>query len=102
MLLKLFKLAGHSMWPAYRSADYVLVLRHRWQRLKRGDVVVIRHTSLGCIIKRIHEIAADGSLRLAGDHAQLSTSSEAMGPVVRDQVVGKVIWHLPRSRFAAD
>ncbi len=92
-MLKLIRVRGDSMRPDYGNADYVVVLGPRWRQPRVGDDVVARHPVLGTIIKRV--AATDGQhLRLAGlDPA--STSSQAIGEVALDDLLGRVVLHLP-------
>mgnify|MGYP002700803172 CR=1 FL=1 len=98
MGLGFYKVTGDSMLPSYCSGDYVLTFRFNTSRLSVGDVLVVRHSRYGNIIKRIKRIERvedDGStFAIAGDNTQSSTDSDTLGLVSIKQVLGKVIWHI--------
>ena len=95
MGLGLYKVTGDSMLPSYCSGDYVLTLRFNAFTFKVGDVLVVRHTRYGNIIKRIERVEEDGStFSIAGDNTLSSTDSDVLGLVSIKQVLGKVIWHI--------
>ncbi|MGB0211117.1 S26 family signal peptidase [Algiphilus sp.] len=91
MRVRLFRVTGNSMFPAYPGGDYVLAWRHPLQRFAAGDVVVVDHPSYGRIIKRIAAVDADRRLRLTGDNIAESTASQLLGDVGSDRIVGRVI-----------
>ena len=95
MKLKLFRVSGDSMSPQFVENDYVLAFSRRNLRLKPGQVVVVSHPLYGTIIKRIAQITNDHKLRLRGDNQQQSTSTEALGEIIQEQVIGRVVWHIP-------
>lgn len=80
------------MSPNVRDSDFVLVVSSRFCRLKPGKVVVVQHQKLGTIIKRIAK-RSDRKLLLAGDNLD-STSSQDIGWVDEDALVGVVVWHI--------
>lgn len=92
------------MLPLYCSGDYVLschltVLGLRWLTLRTGDRVVVKHAELGLLVKRVHQINGERYL-LVGEN-NTSYSTEAMGWVRRQQLVGKVIAHIASKKHAA-
>ncbi|WP_328185903.1 S24/S26 family peptidase [Marinobacter sp. OP 3.4] len=95
MRLKLYRVTGDSMLPDLTAGSFVVTLRHRAQTLRVNDVVVVEHAIHGRIIKRVIGIGQDGALSLAGDNAASSTSTEALGAIRREQVLGRVIWRIP-------
>lgn len=89
------------MHPALESGAFVLVWRWQvgcyHQRLQVGDIVAVRHSYYGEIVKRISEVRLDkngqvSELRLRGDNAAASVSEEKMGWVTLKQVIGKVVY----------
>lgn len=87
------------MTPNFLHDDYVLIFRWRFSRYRPGDVVVVRHPSLGTIIKRIVERDAQGRLLLAGDNPA-STDSASIGWQPQDRLLGSVWWRLTPRRFS--
>ncbi len=81
------------MSPSYQDSDYVISRRNLWHRYQVGDVVVVRHPTLGTLIKRIAAVSCDYEFWLQGDNPQ-STSSAAMGWLAPSCILGKVRWHI--------
>lgn len=77
------------MFPTYKDEDFVLATR-RWRVLLPGDVVIARHPRYKTIIKRVVEVAADGSVRVKGDNAQ-SVCSDAIGWIKANVILAKVL-----------
>lgn len=86
----LFKVRGHSMSPNLCHGDVVMTKRRRGYQV--GQVIVIRHHSLGMVVKRIQRVMPDGYV-VAGDHPD-STDGAYLGRIAANQVAGVVI--LPR------
>lgn len=97
MRLKLYRVTGDSMLPDLMAGSFVVALRHRGQTLRLNDVVVVDHAIHGRVIKRVAGIGQDGTLSLAGDNTARSTSTEALGPVPPERVLGRVIWRITGS-----
>ena len=89
---KVAQVSGTSMLPEFKESDYVLALRWFRSTFSPGDVVLVLHSSLGLIIKRIL-IARPNSYKLAGDHPS-SVPSEVIGWVERSQIVGHSVYHI--------
>lgn len=98
-MLKIIKVAGESLSPEYQTGDYVLLTTPtRLNRLKPGDVIVFLHEAYGQMIKRIERMASDGlQIFVVGTHSR-SIDSTAFGPISPDSIIGKVIWHVAKSR----
>jgi nickel-type superoxide dismutase maturation protease len=93
-----FVVADTSMLPSLRPRDRVLVWC--WSRLGVGDAVVVRdpESRSTLLVKRVNNIATDGSLLVSGDNPNVSRDSRHFGPVPRRLVIGRVIWrHRPGS-----
>lgn len=95
---RIARVEGNSMVPTLVDGDYVLA---RKRIATPGDVALIRHSSLGLIVKRISSFNDETQrYTVAGDNP-LSTSSEALGPVIVDSVIGVVYWRIaPRGIFS--
>lgn len=95
---RIARVEGDSMVPTLVDGDYVLARR---KIASLGDVVLIRHSSLGLIVKRISSFRGETQrYTVAGDNP-LSTSSEVLGPVIVDAVIGVIYWRIsPRGIFS--
>ena len=95
MLLRLLKVSGDSMVPAFCDGDYVLTCRRPAARIRVGDVVAVDHPRLGRIIKRVTGVHPDSGFELAGDNHRASTPTGRLGPVAANRIIGKVVWTVP-------
>ncbi len=93
-MLSFLKVEGDSLLPRYREGDYVLVGSTPFPsgRIKPGDVVAFRHPVHGTLIKLV-ESAAEEGYHVVGTHPH-SVDSRHFGPVRREELIGKVLWHL--------
>ena len=91
---------GHSMEPALREGDWLLVLPPR--RVPRvGEIVLVRdpRDRGRLLLKRVAELAADGVV-VIGDHLAHSTDSRMFGTVPLADVVGRAaLRYAPLDRF---
>ena len=91
---RLMRVHGTSMLPALRPGDVVFVqasaFRHRAPH--RGEVVVARPSSLGgrALVKRIVGTPRPDEYFLLGDHPADSLDSRTLGPVTRQELIGRV------------
>jgi hypothetical protein len=82
------------MSPEYREGDFVVIAARPFPfRLEEGDVIVFHHVHYGTLIKRILRFAEDGSVYVTGAGAD-SLDSRRLGPIRREAIRGKVIWHI--------
>ncbi len=91
---KRFKVVGQSMLPLLQQGEEILINPDAYCKLQPqiNDVVLINHphnTQL-TIVKRITEVAIDGSYFLAGDNPEASTDSRHWGTVDPEKIIGKV------------
>lgn len=87
---------GKSMSPVYKAGDMVLVnkLAYFLSNPKRGDIVVLADPrDQRLILKRIAKIAQKKYFVL-GDNEKKSTDSRLFGWIKKEQIIGKVIYHL--------
>lgn len=99
-MFQLMKVTGESLSPFFETGDYVLIAKASflWGRLRCGDILVFRHVVFGVMIKRLEQVSADDDeLFLVGTHPE-STDSRQFGPVLRKNIIGKVVWSIRRPR----
>lgn len=98
-MLRLLKLAGESLAPEYQIGDFVLVSKipYFFAPPTPGEVIAFRQPGYGLLIKRIQQVLPDGSLHVTGSHPG-SIDSREFGAIRRENLVGKVIWHVRRPR----
>jgi signal peptidase I len=95
-MLRLLKVRGHSLFPDFRDGDYVLAAGVPFPsgKIRAGDVIVFRQPGYGMLIKRVREVLQQGRAYDVRGTQVNSADSRNFGPVRRDQVSGKVIWHI--------
>jgi nickel-type superoxide dismutase maturation protease len=91
-MFKFIKVTGSSLYPDYREGDYVMVITLPFFSFKTGDAVVFRHPTYGTMIKKIDRIDPTG-IHVIGNHPD-SVDSRRFGPLRREDLVGRVIWHI--------
>ena len=93
------RVTGESMLPHLAPGQEVLIVapRHDGRPPQVGDVVVIRHPGQPetLILKRVGHILPDGECVLLGDNPAASTDSRDFGPVLPDQILGRVVCLFP-------
>ncbi len=97
-MLHMLKVTGESLSPLFQEGDYVLIttIPFMIRKIKPGDTVVFQHPSYGTLIKQVESVAPDmGSISVIGTSPN-SVDSRRFGPIQREDVVGKVIWHIAR------
>lgn len=79
------------MAPTLMPGDYLISWRSHQSRWRIGQIVLLRHPHLGTLVKRISSVDQQGLLSLEGDNPA-SSSSQTLGHVSPDAVIGRVIW----------
>lgn len=87
MILRKFKVSGHSMQPYLHEGQYVLVAT--FLGFKMGDVVVFKQSSK-VFIKRITKVNKDTYL-VEGDN---KNDSLHIGKILKRDIIGKVIFKI--------
>ncbi len=92
------------MSPNFLPDSFVFAIKHPWQRLAVGDVILVNHDNYGKMIKRIASItnhkdkhkdkrATQQTITLKSDNP-LGVTSEQIGIIDSGQIIGKVIWQV--------
>ena len=92
-MFKILRVTGSSMLPSLNDGDFVCAMRWPFRWLRSGQIVVVKSSTYGVIIKRVDQVNTDGTFTLTGDNKAHSVSQEAMGKFTRAQLLGKVIYH---------
>lgn len=90
--IKIHKVRGQSMSPNFLENAFVFSIKYPLQTLQKNDVILVNHPTFGKIIKRISAISEQG-IWLKGDNP-ISTRTEEMGLIAKNQVIGKVIFQV--------
>ena len=97
-MLRMIKVTGESLSPLFHEGDYVLITTIPFvvNKIKAGDMVVFQHPSYGTLIKQVERADREqGTLSVIGINPN-SVDSRRFGPIRRQDVIGRVIWHIPR------
>ena len=94
LLLAKFKISGHSMTPGIKNGETVLVsgIFYLFKNPQIGDIVAFRKAEK-ILIKRITEVK-DKEYFLEGDNNRDSLDSKNFGFILRENIIGKVIYKL--------
>ncbi len=94
-MLRIFKVTENSLYPAYQDGDFVLISKIPilMRRLRPGDAVVFRHAVYGTMIKLVQQAGPGPDEIFVTGLSEDSIDSRQFGPVARQDVQGKVIWH---------
>lgn len=100
-MIRVLKVTGESLYPLYKEGDFVIVSKIPFvlNRLKKGDVIVFKHSLHGTMIKQIKEINQTGDkLQVVGTQEK-SIDSRQFGEIDRGSITGKVIMHVRNPNF---
>lgn len=94
-MLRLFKIAGDSLAPEYQDGDFVFVSKipFLFHPASPGDIVAFHQPGYGLLIKRVQQTTPENDLDVGGSRTE-SIDSRVFGPVRRNDLLGKVIWHI--------
>lgn len=98
-MLKFLKVSGKSLTPYFQEGDFVLVIKIPFflDRLKSGDTVAFTHPIYGTMIKLVEYVDTSSELIfVTGTHPD-SLDSSKLGPIPRNALLGKVIWHIRKN-----
>lgn len=97
-MLKLLKISGDSLAPEYQIGDFVMISKIPFLFVppSTGDIIAFRQPGYGLLIKRIQQITPDGELIVVGSHPE-SVDSRVFGPIKKENILGKVFWHIQKS-----
>jgi signal peptidase I len=97
-MLKLLKISGDSLAPEYQIGDFVMISKIPFLFVppSTGDIIAFRQPGYGLLIKRIQHITPDGELIVVGSHPE-SVDSRVFGPIKKENILGKVFWHIQKS-----
>ncbi len=96
MIFRVYRVAEHSLYPAYRDGDFVIVSRIPilFKGIRAGDVVVFNHPVYREMIKKVHEVMEDGKRLFVVGENEESVDSRRFGPIPASWVLGVVVWHV--------
>jgi nickel-type superoxide dismutase maturation protease len=97
-MLRVIKVTGDSLSPEYREGDYVVVatIPFLLNRIQAGDVIVFQQPTYGTLIKKVVQVEREGDQFLVVGAHPNSVDSRHFGPVPRQTLIGRVIWHIPK------
>jgi len=95
-----FVVSGKSMEPKFYNGDKLFVSSsfYRFVGPKVGDAVVVKDPRDGRLVLKRIESAEGGEYYVRGDNVEWSTDSREFGAILRDGIVGKVVFRYSRER----
>jgi signal peptidase I len=99
-MLRRIKVSGLSLSPEFEEGDFVVTVKVPFflHLLKPGDIVVFQLAPYGRMIKRVQWTNLESKqVYVIGNHPN-SIDSRHFGPIGAKNLIGKVIWHIPRPR----
>jgi nickel-type superoxide dismutase maturation protease len=97
-MCRLLKVHGDSLIPDYQEGDFVLVSKipFLFASPRPGQVIAFHMPPYGTLIKRVEQVLEGGqSFFVTGTHPR-SVDSRQFGPVSRQALLGRVVWHIPK------
>ena len=82
------------MSPVYEEGDFIITFSR--SNYKHGDDIVFNDSIFGLMIKRISYRTVDGWF--VNGTNQHTLSSEQFGTVRKDQIIGKVVFHIKNKK----
>jgi signal peptidase I len=97
-MLKLLKILGDSLTPEYKNGDFVMISKipFLFVQPSPGDIIAFHQPGYGLLIKRIQQITPEGEVSVIGSHPD-SVDSRVFGLVKKENILGKVFWHIQKS-----
>jgi nickel-type superoxide dismutase maturation protease len=95
-MLRLLRVTGNSLLPVYQDGDFVLVSKipYLFSISKQGDIIAFRHEAYGTMIKQVEAVSTDkDEIHVTGTQEN-SVDSRHFGPISKEDVLGKVVWHV--------
>jgi len=97
-MIRIIRVTGDSLTPEIKPGDFVVIATNPLfsRKLKMGDVLVFQHEQYGTMIKKFsHYEGEHKKLFVTGTHHH-SIDSAQFGTINRNDLLGKVIWHIPK------
>lgn len=90
------RVRGRSMLPRIQPDSFIIVFHFpRYFPKKAGQLYYLNHPQYGRIVKTLDRISDDGrSFYFRGESSE-SLSSEAMGALTHEAIIGRVICIVP-------
>jgi signal peptidase I len=97
-MFRLLKVTGDSLSPLYKEGDFVVIttLPFLSRRIRPGDIIVFQHGLYGTLIKIVDRISPEGDEVYVIGASENSLDSRRLGPISRQAIKGKVIWHIAK------
>jgi phage repressor protein C with HTH and peptisase S24 domain len=99
-MIRIISVTGDSLTPELEQGDFVVIATNPLflRKIKTGDVLVFEHEQYGTMIKNFsHYEGQRNKLYVTGTHHH-SVDSAQFGPIDQKDLIGKVIWHIPKPR----
>lgn len=97
-MIRVWRVRGNSLAPEVKDGEFVLAVNFPILfSLHNGDKVLFHHPQYGVLIKEVKAIDAQHhTVWVEGSHPY-SVDSRSFGPIDREHILGKVIWHIRKT-----
>ena len=95
-MLRFLRVTGNSLLPMYQDGDFVLVSKipYLFSRSRQGDIIAFSHEAYGKMIKQVEAVSTDKDEIWVTGTQDNSVDSRHFGPITKEDVLGKVVWHI--------
>ena len=85
------------MFPLYNDGDYVITssIPLIFNRIRENSIIVFNSPVFGILIKKVSSSDNKGIFYVTGINPD-GISSEKIGPVKKDEIIGTVLLHIKR------
>lgn len=97
-MLRLLRVSGSSLLPRFQDGDFVLVCKIPCLlgNIRPGDVIAFRNQTYGTLIKQVQSVSSARDEIFVVGTQENSVDSRRFGPIGKEDVLGKVIWHIKK------
>lgn len=97
-MIKLFRIAGNSLYPLYKDGDLVVAIRIKFGlHVRPKDIVTFTRKGVGVMIKQVRSIE-NSQIFVVGTTIE-SVDSRVFGTIPLDDITHKVLFKIPNFTF---
>ena len=98
-MLKIVKVSGRSLYPEYQHGDFLIVSKFPMLfSIKKDDMIVFQDPIYGRMVKKVSDVDRKNRKYFVLGFDPDSLDSRQLGWITRNQVKGKVLFHIRRKQ----